>query len=389
MFKRTSRWKIIIPLILGILITTIAYVQISYITFRNYETEDCTNYSRGLTRLIVKDIINVDNIDGILEQGRAYPGYGETEQKLYDLRDAFPDVVYLYVYQMRDDGCHVVFDLDTPQFPGSEPGAVEEYFPGFIPYKADLLAGREVPPIISNEKYGYVLTVLTPIYDSNGVCKAYIGADCSMSSLKEYSWTVVRETLIFFAIILAVILVISLIATERGVIRKMNRLENRAYVDTLTGLQNRTAYFEYIGVLNKKQQKGEADYSILMIDINFLKKVNDTYGHDQGNIYLKGAADLIRKVFGDQSLYRIGGDEFVMILEGSAQEGAEERIREFQEETARLQADESLKPWEKVSAAIGLAKFDPETDADAEEVFRRADETMYRNKVAMKAVRTV
>ena len=56
---------------------------------------------------------------------------------------------------------------------------------------------------------------------------------------------------------------------------------------------------------------------------------------------------------------------------------------------ARLQADESLKPWEKVSAAIGLAKFDPETDADAEEVFRRADETMYRNKVAMKAVRTV
>ena len=125
-----------------------------------------------------------------------------------------------------------------------------------------------------------------------------------------------------------------------------------------------------------------------MIDINYLKRINDTYGHEQGNQYLYGAAKLIKKVFGEDYTYRIGGDEFVVILEGKAQEGAEERIREFKEETVRLQADDSLQPWEKVSAAVGMAKYEKGRDASTEEVLRRADEAMYRQKIAMKAVRT-
>ena len=74
--------------------------------------------------------------------------------------------------------------------------------------------------------------------------------------------------------------------------------------------------------------------------------------------YAKGLTDLIRKVFGKEYVYRIGGDEFVVILEGKAQDSAEERIRSFKDEIARLQADDSLKPWEKVSAAVGLAKYE-------------------------------
>ena len=94
------------------------------------------------------------------------------------------------------------------------------------------------------------------------------------------------------------------------------------------------------------------------------------------------------KVFGRDGLYRIGGDEFVQILEGKAQDGVEDRIRTFNEEVKKLQADDSLKPWEKVSAAVGIAKYDKGRDATAEETFRRADEAMYREKVAMKALRT-
>ena len=96
----------------------------------------------------------------------------------------------------------------------------------------------------------------------------------------------------------------------------------------------------------------------------------------------------LRKVFGEEQLYRIGGDEFVVILEGKAQEEAEQRIRTFREEIDRLQADDSLQPWEKVSAAVGMAKYEKGRDASTEEVLRRADEAMYREKIAMKAVRT-
>ena len=63
-----------------------------------------------------------------------------------------------------------------------------------------------------------------------------------------------------------------------------------------------------------------------MIDVNYLKRMNDVYGHEQGNLYLQNAAELIRGTFGDEHTYRIGGDEFVVILEGKAQEGAEEKI---------------------------------------------------------------
>ena len=60
----------------------------------------------------------------------------------------------------------------------------------------------------------------------------------------------------------------------------------------------------------------------------------------------------------------------------------------FKEEAAKLQADDSLQPWEKVSAAAGIAKYEKGRDASTEEVLRRADEAMYRDKIAMKAVRT-
>ncbi len=230
-----------------------------------------------------------------------------------------------------------------------------------------------------------MLTVLTPLEGTDSV---YVGADCSMEALRDYVRHVIGQVCLTFLAVLAIVLAVSIFLTDRNVIRKMNKLEDRAYQDTLTGLQNRTAYYEYNDVLNKKEDAGNADFSILMIDINYLKRVNDTYGHEQGNLYLQGAANLIRNVFGDDHLYRIGGDEFVIILEGKAQEGTEDRIRKFKEEIARLQADESLKPWEKISAAVGLARYEKGVYRETEEVLRKADEVMYADKMAMKAVRT-
>ena len=387
MKHKAAGWKFLVPLILGILIMSVAFVLISYFTFRDVEIEDYTDYARGLTSLIAEDIVKVDDIDGYLEQGRDYPGYSEMERKLYHLRDAYPDVIYLYVYQFREDGAHVVFDLDTAEYKGSAPGSVEQFFPAFERLIPDLLAGKQVPPVESREQYGHVLSVLTPLYDESGLCKAYVGADCSMDRLTDYVWNIIRQIACVFLIVLGLALIASVIMTNLGV-KRMKGLEKRAYIDTLTGLQNRTAYYDYNKELSKKMEDGKADYSILMVDVNYLKKMNDVYGHEQGNLYLQGAADLIRKTFGNDYVYRIGGDEFVVILEGKSQEGAEDRMKAFKDEVARLQADDSLKPWEKISAAVGIAKYEKGTHRDPEEVLRKADEAMYADKLAMKAVRT-
>ena len=387
MKKRTIRWHFLLTLIVGAVMISAAFIAISYFTFREVEIDDCENYTRGLTGLIAGNIIDANEVDSYLEQGRSHPGYEEVEQKLYELRKAYPDVVYLYVYQVREDGNHVVFDLDTDEFKGSEPGEVQDFFPAYEKYIPDMLAGKEVPSIESHEEYGYVLTVCTPLYDAEGVCKCYICADCSLDTLRVYVWNIIRQMLYFFGVALVVTLLIGILVTNRGVVRQVKTLEDRAYRDTLTGLQNRTAYYEYNKELMRKMEAGDADYSILMIDVNFLKKMNDVYGHEQGNLYLQGAADLIRKIFGEKHVYRIGGDEFVVILEGKAQEGIEGKIKAFKDEIARLQADESLKPWEKISAAIGIAKYEKDTHREPEEVLRKADEAMYADKLAMKAER--
>ena len=388
MKKKAGKRKILIPVIIGMLVMSAAFVVISYTTFRDTEIEDCEVYAKELTRLITDEVIDPNCVDAYLERGRNIIGYNTVEQRLYRLRKAYPDVEYLYVYQFREDGIHVVFDLNTARFAGTNPGAVIPYYSAYEKYIPDLLAGRQVPSISSWEEYGHVLTVMTPLYDRNGVCKCYVGADCSLDKLSDYVWNIIRRVACFFGIVLVLVLAYGIFVTEHHVVRKMDRLENRAYVDTLTGLQNRTAYYEYNDVLNKKEDGGKADFSILMIDVNYLKKMNDTYGHEQGNLYLQRAAELIRGTFGDEHTYRIGGDEFVVILEGKAQEGAEEKISAFREEMARQQADESLQPWEKVSAAAGMAKYEQGRDATTEEVLRRADEAMYREKIAMKAVRT-
>ena len=363
MNKRSKRWKFLLPLVIGMMIMSAAFVLISYITFRDVEIEDYENYAKGLTGLIADDIIKANDVDGFLRMGWKFPKYKETELKLYKLREAYPDVTYLYAYQAREDGLHVVFDLDTEQFKGSAPGTVEHFFPDLKPYIQDMLEGKEVPPILSHEEYGYVLTVMTPLYDSRGICKCYIGADCSMDQLTGYVWKIIRKVAYAFLIVFAAALIAAVVMTNIS-FKRMKKLENRAYIDTLTGLQNRTAFYENMGRLTKKIEAGNADFSTLMIDVNYLKKVNDVYGHEQGNAYLQNAANLIQRHFGNEGVYRIGGDEFA------------------------IKADESLQPWEKPSAAVGLAKYIPGEHDVPDAVLRRADEYMYADKVAMKAVRT-
>jgi len=384
--RHSTRTRILVPLFAGFLIMAIAFIAISYIEFRNYTIDDCVNYAYGLNSLIADDL-DLDHVNDYIEQGRAHPDYEAIERHLYKLRDAYPDIVFLYVYQIREDGCHVVFDLDAEGVPASQPGEVVPFDEAFRKDIPDLLAGKPVDPIISRDTYGFLLTIYTPLYDSNGQCQCYAAVDYSMDLLTNYVRSIILQIMLFFLIVVVIIVVVSVLATDRGIIKPMRRLENRAYRDTLTGLQNRTAYYEYNQVLDKRIKEGTADFSILMIDVNFLKRMNDTYGHEKGNEYLKNASNLIGFVFGGESTYRTGGDEFVVVLENENQRKAEKMIRQFKGSVSELQSVPDLEPWQRVSAAVGIAAYDKGVDTCTEDVLKRADAEMYRDKVAMKAER--
>ena len=157
-----------------------------------------------------------------------------------------------------------------------------------------------------------------------------------------------------------------------------------AYQDALTHVKNKTAYTVKARELTQQIEDRNASFAIVMVDVNFLKRVNDTYGHEYGDKYLIGACAIICDVFKHSPVYRIGGDEFLAVLQGPDYEQRQPLMEELHQ---RFRGDggDSLQPWENFSAACGIGVYEAGDSVDT--VLKRADQEMYRNKDAMKGGR--
>ena len=152
--------------------------------------------------------------------------------------------------------------------------------------------------------------------------------------------------------------------------------------DALTGIRNKLAYNEDIQELQNELNKKSFKFGIAVVDLDGLKQINDTYGHEKGDISIVALSDLICTVFAHSPVFRIGGDEFVVILRNHDYNHIHELIDEFNGLMADMEANPELEPWEKIHASLGYALYNPETDMNAESVFHRADQTMYSWKRA-------
>ena len=168
---------------------------------------------------------------------------------------------------------------------------------------------------------------------------------------------------------------------------KNSQLEELATKDSLTGIRNKTAYDNEIKMLEWNLRLGNTAFGIGVADLNYLKVINDTYGHDKGNEAIKNICKIICDIFSHSPVFRIGGDEFAIILKGQDLENIDSLIEKFNSTLQALADDKTLSPWESVSAAIGYAIYDPDKDAGAINVFKRADNNMYENKKNMHAER--
>ena len=116
-----------------------------------------------------------------------------------------------------------------------------------------------------------------------------------------------------------------------------------------------------------------------MVDMNNLKTLNDTYGHERGNEAIKKTCAILCEVFAHSPVYRVGGDEFVVVVKGRDYQNIDALLDRF---TAAMAATEG-EPWERLSAATGFARYEGQNTV--EEVFRNADHIMYENKRAMRS----
>ena len=174
------------------------------------------------------------------------------------------------------------------------------------------------------------------------------------------------------------------LAKEKG---NSARLSDLAHKDALTGVRNRSAYEKEMQRLEWGLADGETEFAIAVIDLNFLKRINDTYGHEQGNYAIKKLCHIVCHVFEHSPVFRTGGDEFVAVLKNDDFKNRDKLVEEFNSQLEMLKMDESLEPWEQISAAIGVAVYDKEYDSSVDNVFKRTEEIMYARKKDMKAVR--
>jgi|GEM_PF-4662705 len=174
------RTKVGIVVAVVIIITVAATTWISYTMFNGSMVDEQTDYAFGVTDLAVQ-AVDPARVDDYLRLGEQAEGFAEAE--LARIRDTFPAVRYIYAYRILEDGCHVVLDPDLPDEPGSDPGDVIPFDNAFIVYRDTLLAGVPLNEgVISNESYGWLLTVYKPVYDDQGVCQCYVAAVISMDT---------------------------------------------------------------------------------------------------------------------------------------------------------------------------------------------------------------
>ena len=186
-----------------------------------------------------------------------------------------------------------------------------------------------------------------------------------------------------FKIILRVIVIILIllccVISVRFSMAIFKRISNPLYqdmsnTDTLTGLKNKNSFTVD---MHNIESGNQSRYAIVTVDLNGLKNINDSRGHQMGDIYIQNGADAIRKAMEGTDFigYRVGGDEFSVVLKDCDID----MVKNFADRIARM-ADSINRGGIKTSMSIGYAKFNAEKDRNFSMTMERADAMMYENK---------
>ena len=197
--------RVKVPVFLGIIMTlvVIASTYSAYSLYLDYTIKNHTELGQSVAKMAVS-VVKPQFVNRYLETHYKTNSYLRTQNSLEAILKSSPEIKYIYVYKILEDGCHVVFDLDPE---GSELGDIEDFDESFKEQIPNLLAGKSIPPKITDDTYGWLLTVYEPVFDENGICQCYVGVDIAMDRIKTeayYFWGKILLAFIGFFIILSI-----------------------------------------------------------------------------------------------------------------------------------------------------------------------------------------
>jgi len=219
------------------------------------------------------------------------------------------------------------------------------------------------------------------------------------AALSYYSAEEAKTTLIDFirenpvvdiAVVVIILSLLVVIVAQHRMIRAKREVEEshhqvdvlseRVYTDALTSVKNKGGFNEFITDIQKRiDNKEQSEFAIVILDCDDLKHVNDQYGHDKGDVFIKTTSRLICSVFEDGSIFRIGGDEFAVVLQGKDYQNRKELTQLFEKKAEDI-ISSAKNTWEQPRVTLGMAEYEPKSDSSVDDVIRRADKAMYANK---------
>ncbi len=218
------RSKIVMLVTAGMIIIGAIVTIISFFHFRTSAIREQETLAFGVAN-VASDAIDADRVEEYIRLGEAADGYARVNKRFNDLANSAESIQYVYAYRILEDGCQVVFDADTPDTPGGKPGDIVEFDMDFADMLPDLLAGKQVEPIIANGQFGWLLTVYKPIYDSQGVCQCYVGVDVSMNHIMHSGFEFLARVVSLFFGFFVLLLTATIWFAEYNIILPINALD--------------------------------------------------------------------------------------------------------------------------------------------------------------------
>ena len=397
----------------------------------------------AMRTLIVERMLDISNTAAAMMDGDALAnmteediGSPEFEKGMQTLRTFYDNIELEFIYCIYDRGNgQYVFGLD----PSDDPGTFNDPIVTTPALVAAFQGVSSVDQQAYEDAWGIFYSAYSPVFTSTGEVACVVAVDFDASwyndRISKQLWTVLAAVLLTLAAGICMTLMISgrlrkklwKVHQEAGELgieveqlaqqirlgdsgdagddpdplpegksdfesirQRLQKTQNRLreYIryaraqgrrDLMTGVSNRNAYLETVAQLNQQIGDGSASFAIGIFDINNLKQINDVCGHETGDGIIIQAADALTEVFGRERLFRIGGDEFLAVLDGADEETVS-RSKALLQDAVLQKNRHPVHPDAELSVSKGFAVFDPQRDTDFLALFRRADQDMYSNK---------
>lgn len=162
--------------------------------------------------------------------------------------------------------------------------------------------------------------------------------------------------------------------------QELRGIKDEAISDPLTGLSNRRYLWHFLPYELLRVARRETSLAVIMIDLDHFKRVNDSYGHEAGDLVLTTVAGLLRSHIRDSDIAcRYGGEEFVLVLPDATLDGTKRRAEGIRKAIREMKLEHLGRPITGVTASIGIAMF-PDHAEDSESLMRIVDDLLYEAK---------